>query len=153
MTDELDWNVAIYCFNEEKRLKGCLDSVIAALTGRRALITVVLNGSQDRSLDIAREAALAGGPIEIFQIAAADKSNAINQFIYTLRSPASAYGAVDGYAYIAATSFRAMEERLEADSHAMAVTGVCTNGRTMKLAAERTLKIGGQLHGQLHAFR
>jgi hypothetical protein len=153
MTDELDWNVAIYCLNEERRLRGCLDGVIAALTGRRALITVILNGSRDRSLAIAQEAARAGGAIEIFEIAAGDKSNAINQFIHTLRSPARAYGAVDAYAYIAPTSFRAMEDRLEADPSAIAVTGICTNGRTMRRVAESTLAIGGQLHGQLHAFR
>ena len=45
MSYELDWNVAVYCQNEEKRLQGCLERVIAALTGRRALITVILNGS------------------------------------------------------------------------------------------------------------
>ncbi len=153
MPDELDWNVAIYCSNEEKRLRGCLDTVITALAGRRALVTIILNGSRDRSLDIAREVASAQRPVEIFQIEIADKSNAINQFIHALRSPARAYGAVDGYAHIAATSFRAMEERLEADPHAMAVTGVCTNGRTMKLLAERALTEGGILGGQLHAFR
>jgi hypothetical protein len=152
VSDELDWNVAVYCANEERRLGGCLERVIAALTGRRALITVMLNGSRDCSLDVAREVA-AGGPIEIFRIEAGDKANAINQFMHRLRSPARFYGAVDGYAYIAATSFRAMEERLDTDARAMAVTGVCTNGRTMKLATETTLSVGGTLHGQLHAFR
>ena len=153
MSPELDWNVAVYCQNEEKRLQGCLERVITALTGRPALITVILNGSRDRSLEIARRVATAGGPIEIFQICSGDKSNAINQFIYTLRSPARVYGAVDGYAYIASASFRAMEERLEADARAVAVTGICANGRTMNLATQNTLTVGGQLHGQLHAFR
>ena len=153
MSYELDWNIAVYCQNEEKRLQGCLERVVAALTGRRALITVILNGSRDRSLDIARAVAMAEAPIEIFQIGSGDKSNAINQFIYALRSPARLYGAVDGYAYIASASFRAMEERLEADPHAVAVTGICSNGRTMNLATQNTLTVGGQLHGQLHAFR
>ena len=57
MSDELDWNVAVYCQNEEKRLQGCLDRVVAALSRAPALITVILNGSRDRSLDIAREVA------------------------------------------------------------------------------------------------
>ena len=46
-----------------------------------------------------------------------------------------------------------MEERLEVDPFAVAVTGICANGRTMNLATENTLMVGGQLHGQLHAFR
>ena len=149
MSYELDWNVAVYCQNEEKRLRGCLERVIAALAGRRALITVILNGSRDRSLDIAREIAMPGGPIEIFQIKSGDKSNANNQFIYALRSPAHAYGAVDGYAYITPASFRAMEERLAVVACAVAVTGICANGRTMNLATHNTLTVGGQLH----AFR
>ncbi len=153
MSYELDWNIAVYCQNEEKRLQGCLERVVAALAGRRALITVILNGSQDRSLDSARAVAMAGAPVEIFQIGSGDKSNAINQFIYALRSPARLYGAVDGYAYIASASFRAMEERLETDPHAVAATGICSNGRTMNLATQNTLTVGGQLHGQLHAFR
>lgn len=153
MAGLLDWNVAVYCANEAARLKGCLESVAAALAGRRALITVILNGSHDGSLEIARAAARAGAPIEIYQIAAADKSNAINQFYYTLRSPARAYAGVDGYVFIGSSSFRAMEERLGADAHAVAVTGVAVNGRTMKLAAEETITVGGRLNGQLHAFR
>ncbi len=91
--------------------------------------------------------------IQVFQISAGDKANAINQFVHKLRSPARAYGSVDGYAYIAPESFGAMEERLNNDPHAMAVTGICENGRTMKLATEQTLTVGGVLHGQFHAFR
>ena len=153
MPDELDWNVAVYCLNEEKRLQGCLDSVIAALAGCRALVTVVLNGSRDRSKDIACASAAAGNPVEVYQIAASDKANAINQFVYRLRSPARYYGAVDGYTRITPASFRALAARLAEDSRAVAATGVCTNGRTMKLATEETLTVGGRLHGQLHAFR
>jgi hypothetical protein len=153
MAELLDWNVAVYCVNEATRLRGCLDSIAAALAGRRAVITVILNGSRDRSLEVARAAANAGAPIEIFQIAMADKSNAINQFYYTLRLPARAYAGVDGYAFIGPDSFRAMEERLNADPHALAVTGVAANGRTMTRATKETLTVGGRLHGQFHALR
>lgn len=153
MRHELDWNVAIYCLNEEKRLRGCLESVLAALGECNALVTVILNGSRDGSADIARSFAAAGRPVELFRIAAGDKANAINQFNYRLRSPARAYGGVDGYVHVARGSFRAMEERLASDPAAVAVTGVCRNGRTMCLATQATLTVGGQLHGQLHSFR
>ncbi len=151
--DPLDWHVAVYSMNEEKRLGGCLERVLAALAGRRALVTVIVNGSRDRSLDIARDFAGAGSPIEIFRITTGDKANAINHFIYSLRSPARYYGAVDGYAHIAAKSFVAMEDRLTADPRVVAVSGVCTNGRTMRRESLGALTLGGRLYGPLHAFR
>lgn len=153
MQNELDWNVAVYCLNEDKRLRSCLESVLTALDGRSALVTVILNGSRDGSAEIAKSFATAGHPVQLFRITAGDKANAINQFNYHLRSPARIYGGVDGYAHVAPASFRAMEERLAVDPNAVAATGVCMNGRTMRLATEATLTVGGQLHGQLHSLR
>lgn len=153
MTDVLDWNVAVYGVNEGARLRGCLESVTAALDGSRALITVILNGSRDNSLEVVRAAARSGQPIEVFQIAAADKSNAINQFNHVLRSPARAYAGVDGYAWVGRRSFEAMQHRLDTDPHAMAVSAIATTGRTMRHTAASSLRTGGQLTGQLHASR
>lgn len=149
----LDWHVAVYCANEERRLGACLDSLAIALAGSRALVTVVLNGCDDDSLKIARAASHAGLPIEIVQIPFRDKANAINQFIYKLRAPARAYAGVDGYAAIGANAFRAMAERLRSTPHATAVTGVAANGRTMRKMGAQALRTGGVLHGQLHALR
>lgn len=153
MTDVLDWNVAVYGVNEGERLRGCLDSIAASLAGQRSLITVILNGSRDDSLKIALDAARAGQPVEVFQIAAADKSNAINQFNHALRSPARAYAGVDGYAYVGLKSFAAMRHKLDTDPHAMAVAAIATTGRTMRHTATAALRTGGQLGGQLHALR
>ena len=153
MTGVLDWNVAVYGVNEGARLRGCLESVTVALDGSRALITVILNGSRDNSLEIVRAAARSGQPIEVFQIAAADKSNAINQFNHVLRSPARAYAGVDGYAWVGRRSFEAMQHRLDTDPHAMAVSAIATTGRTMRHTAASSLRTGGQLTGQLHASR
>lgn len=148
----LDWNVAVYGVNEAARLRGCLDSVAAALSGSRALITVMLNGSRDGSLEIARAAARAGQPVEVFQISAADKSNAINQFNYALRSPARAYAGVDGYTFVGLKSFEAMRLRLDTDPHAMAVAAIATTGRTMQHTSA-ALQTGGRLSGGMYAMR
>jgi len=150
---ELDWNVAIYCANEAEQLREAIETVAAALRQYRALITVIVNGSRDGSLEVARTAVRDGWPVEVFQIKAGDKSNAINQFIHALRSPARAYGAVDGYVSVGPCSFSAMQARLQADPHILAVTGNAGTGRTMHLAAPETLLTGGRLHGQLHALR
>lgn len=129
----LDWHVAIYCSNEQDRIAACIASVANALAGRDALITVLLNGSSDDSLARARDAISrqTGAQGEIVRIAHGDKSNAINQFLHTLRQPAQAYGAVDGYATVGARSFQAMAARLSRDSAALAVSGVAISGRSM----------------------
>lgn len=153
MAEMLDWNVAVYVMNEGARLKGCLDSVASALPKGRALITVILNGSQDNSIDIVQAAAKSGQPVEAFQIAAADKSNAMNQFNHVLRSPARAYAGLDGYVHVEAGSFAAMQRRLDNDPHAMAVAAISTTGRTMRHMGAEALRTGGRLSGQMYALR
>ena len=153
MASTLDWHVAVYCSNEEQRLGACLNSLGVALAGRCALISVLLNGSSDQSLEIARAARAAGAPIEILQIPFRDKSNAINQFNYDLRVPAQAYAGVDGNVEVGASAFLAMEERLASAPHVVAVTGVAADGRTMREMGVQALRTGGVLHGQFHALR
>lgn len=147
-----DWNVAVYSANEADRLQACLRSIIAALAERRALITVIVNGARDASIEVASEFVRHAG-VQVFSIAYPDKSNAINQFIYRLRVPARAYAAVDGYAVIGSETFIAMENRLRMDRHALAVTGVAAKGRSMAEYSQEALRTGGRLHGQLHAIR
>ena len=149
----LDWNVAIYCMNEAPRLRRCLDSVRRALGDRRALVTVIFNGTTDDGIQIAEEAGRAGMAMEIWRIPSADKSNAINQFFYHLRKPARLYGAVDGYTEIGADAFGALERRLDASPHALAMSGSSTTGRSMQRFTRQTLAEGGRLHGQFHALR
>lgn len=153
--EPLDWNVAVYCMNERARLGECLRRITADLAGCRAVVTVIINGSTDGSLTVAQavaEAAVAGAPgIEIYTIAAADKANAINQFIHHLRHPARFYGEVDAYAFVSPGSFAALERRLSSLPIPNVVSGTCSNGRSMRAMTERTLK-GGLTHGQFHAF-
>jgi hypothetical protein len=153
MGDMLDWNVAIYCANEREHLRDCLTAAEKALAGKNGLITIILNGSNDDSLDIAREFVRKGAPAEVFQIQTGDKANAINQFVYRLRSPALAYGEIDGYATIGEKSFVAMEERFRVDQNAIALTGISVTGRTMVGESEKAVNEGGRLFGQFHAFR
>jgi hypothetical protein len=147
-----DWNVAVYSANEAARLQACLRSVTAALGARRALITVIANGARDGSVEIATDFAKHAG-VQVFSIDYPDKSNAINQFINRLRVPARAYAAVDGYSVVGAETFIAIENRLRVDPHALAVTGVALKGRSMAGSSQEALRVGGRLHGQLHAIR
>jgi glycosyltransferase involved in cell wall biosynthesis len=149
-----DVSVTVFCHNEAARIAACLSSIAAAGRHMRIGITVIANGTTDRSIDRAQDAFrknnLAG---RIYSIAHADKSNAINHSFYTLRQPARLHVFVDAYATIALDSFRGFATMLSSHQEAVAATGIAGNGRTMQAATEETLRQGGRLHGQLHALR
>lgn len=149
-----EWNAAVFCQNEAARIGACLRSIRAAAGGRRLLVTLIANGTSDDSVAVAVSAAQdCGLPLAVYRIEAADKSNAINRFYYDLRVPAAVYFFIDGYVTVNPAALEALAAGLAADPHANATTGVCINGRTMRLATQETLKHGGRLHGQLHALR
>ncbi len=149
-----DWNVAVFCQNEQDVIVSCLKAIDAAAAGRRVLVCLIVNGSTDESA--ARAADYARGSnldFMIVTIPAGDKSNAINAFNVILRVPARTYIYVDGYVTFTPTAFEGLAAELDRRPGAVAATGVCTNGRTMRHATRATLERGGVLHGQLHAFR
>jgi glycosyltransferase involved in cell wall biosynthesis len=149
-----DVSVTIFCHNEARRIGACIASIAGAGRHMRLAITVIANGTTDASIARA-QAALANNKLagRIYSIAHADKSNAINHSFTTLRQPARMHVFVDAYAIIAPDSFSGFAAMLSAHPEAVAATGIAGNGRTMKAATEETLKVGGRLHGQLHAFR
>lgn len=149
-----EWNVAVFCRNEQASISECIQSIVRASRTRRAIITLIVNGSTDNSAAVALEAAReSGATIAIYTIAHGDKANAMNCFFYELREPAAFYFFVDAYAKISARALEAMETCLTTRPDLVATTGVASNGRTMRSRTEPTLTQGGQLHGQLHALR
>jgi hypothetical protein len=149
-----DWNVAVFCRNERWSIVRCIESIADASRDRRALITLIVNGSSDDSAALALDAAERRAiPIAVWTIAHGDKANAINRFFHELREPARYYFFIDAYAKIGAGSMAVMESLLAVNPDAMAATGVASNGRTMVQDTERTLTEGSRLHGQLHALR
>jgi glycosyltransferase involved in cell wall biosynthesis len=149
-----DISVAVFCQNEAARIGACLSSIASAGRGFRLGVTVIANGSTDDSLARALTTLRAEQlPARLYAIAHGDKSNAINHSFYTLRQAARLHVFIDGYAVIAPDAFSGFAAALSANKHAVAATGVSGNGRTMKTATEETLRDGGRLHGQLHAFR
>ncbi len=149
-----DWNIAVFCRNEERSIAACIESIAQASYARRALITLVINGCTDDS----RQAALAaagrcGAALSVHVIAHGDKANAMNRFFYDLREDAGLYFFVDAYATIAPTSLDALDSALAHRPRAVAATGIAANGRTMRRRSAAVLTQGGQLHGQFHALR
>jgi len=154
--ERYEWQIAVFCHNERGRIAACLRSISAAIGSRRALITLIVNGSTDGS----EAAALAvredlGAPAQIFRIDHADKSNAINRFLYdrTFRAEAGLYFFVDGSVTIGTQALAATAARLAACPFALAATGVASNGRTATPRQQAAIEAGGVLRGQFYALR
>jgi hypothetical protein len=150
----IEWQVAVFCHNERRRIAACLASVAAAIGSRRGVITLLLNGSTDGS----EAAALAGraglgAALQVFSIPHADKSNAINVFIHDLRGEAGLYLFVDGAVTIGRDAMAAMAARLAACPGAVAASGVAGNGRTEVRGNRVAVETGGRLRGQFFALR
>jgi len=148
-----EWNIAIFARNEAATIATCINSVADAIGDHRAVITLVVNGSSDRSAETAWQTAQKRGmPIRIYTMPYPDKANAINRFYYELREPAAVYFFVDAHVKVGTLAFEAMARLLSEDPERRAATGVAVSGRTMPLATEATLRQGGIVHGQLHAL-
>ena len=151
-----EWQIAVFCRNEEHRIADCLKSISAAIGSRSARITLIVNGSTDGSeknaLAAQREIA---APIEIFRIRYGDKSHAINSVFYDrqIRLDADAYFFIDGYVTIGTHALTAMADGLGHSSIAVAASGVARNGRTMSRNNPLQPADGGVLRGALYALR
>jgi glycosyltransferase involved in cell wall biosynthesis len=154
MATQWDWNVAVFCRNEQASIARCIASIAEAGRAHRTIITLIVNGSSDDSAATALAAASRhGAAIAIYTIPHGDKANAMNRFYYELREDAALYFFVDAYARISATALAEMAACLTTRPDIVAATGIATNGRTMQRRSILALVEGGQLHGQLHALR
>lgn len=149
-----DWHVAIYCHNERENVVRSIASVLTAIGSRPAVLSVVVNGSSDgsaeRAAGVLAEVAV---PATVHVIDHADKSNAINQFLYRLRLPGRLCFGVDAHCTIAPAALADLATCLAANPEAQASTGVAGNGRTMRAETVSGAAQGGRLNGPLYALR
>ncbi len=150
----LDASIAVFCHNEAARIRACIASLAAASRQQRVVLTVIANGCTDDSAAQAlQEARSQGLRARIYTIAHGDKSNAINHSLDGLREPAAMHVFVDGYVTIGPDALTGLAGALAADPHALAATGIASNGRTMAAETTAALRDGGRLNGNLYALR
>src|SRR5439155_10133180 len=149
-----DWQVAVFGLNEARRLGDCIKSIAGAARGWRVLVTVILNGTTDNSAAVALDAARSCLiPLDVYWIKYADKSNAINAFLYDLRAPSRFHCCVDAYVTIGPATLSGFAHCWATHPEARAATGICLNGRSEALASDQILSIGGALRGQLFSLQ
>ncbi|MGB3472659.1 MAG: glycosyltransferase [Erythrobacter sp.] len=138
--------IVVLAHNEERRIARCLASL--PLRDAGIYVHVVVNGSTDRTAEIARE--FAG--VQVHEYKQGGKSRSWNRFVLDEVDPAGAYILVDGDAEITPGSIDALIEALDVNPHANAVAGMPRNGRGANAYRAAMIRDNG-LFGDLYALR
>lgn len=144
--------VAIFAHNEAQRIAACLGSL--PLDRRDMRFHLLINGSTDRTAEIARRIAGDRPSLVIHELTLGGKARTWNRFVHDI-VPATIPDMVvfmDGDAEIAPGSFEAMARALETQPGTNAIAGMPLNGRS-HLAYQAMIRSEGGLFGDLYALR
>jgi glycosyltransferase involved in cell wall biosynthesis len=120
--------VTVLAHNEQMRIARCLRSLPLGDPG--VAIHVVVNGSVDRTADIAREFAVRTANVTVHEYREGGKSRSWNRFVLDeLPEFHRAHIFADGDAEIVPGSIAALALALKASPHANAASGLPRNGR------------------------
>ena len=150
--ERLDFDIAVFAVNEAATISACIQSIDRACAGRKAHVSVLLNGTTDNTTAILRALRLSHVTMTVYSFPVADKANAINHFLYHLRRNARVHIGVDAYTRIGEGSFRAIANALDADRHALIASALPVSGRSATVVATNTMK-GGMVNGQCYGLR
>jgi glycosyltransferase involved in cell wall biosynthesis len=143
--------VAVLAHNEERRIQTCLNSL--PLGEPDVIIHVVVNGSSDRTAELAREVAAQAGNVTVHDYPFGGKSRSWNRFVFDdLAVFSRTHVFVDGDAQLLPGSVRALAQALRDNPTANAASGMPMNGR--KAAAYRSAMVRDHgLFGDLYAVQ
>lgn len=145
--DRVNTIIAVLAHNEERRIAACLASLPLSEPG--VAVHVVVNGSRDRTAQIAR--GFAG--VAIHEYAEGGKSRSWNRFVLdTPGLAADSYVFVDGDAEVLPGSIAALVQALAENPDANAAAGMPRNGRNAE-AYRREMIASRGLFGDLYALR
>ena len=139
--------VAVLAHNEERRIARCLGSL--PLGDADVDVHVVVNGSSDRTAEIAR----GFGGVTVHEYYQGGKARSWNRFV--LETPdlcARTFVFVDGDAELVPGSIRALDQALALSHSANAASGLPANGRRVE-AYRRGLVSSHGMFGDLYALR
>ena len=128
--------IAVPCWNEEKTLKGTLDSLLALEYPKDKLFIIVVDdGSKDTTLSIAREYE-ANYPENVLALTKKNggKHTAVNLALE--RSTSDLFGCLDADSFVAPNALRTIVSYFEHHKEAMAVTP-CIHIKSPKTIIQR----------------
>jgi len=140
--------VAVLAHNEERRIAACLASLPLGEPG--IAVHVVVNGSSDRTAQIARD--MGQGRVTVHDWAQGGKSRSWNRFMFdTPGVEGDCFVFVDGDALVTPGSIRALADALAAEPGANAAAGLPCNGRRAESYRTQMMASRG-LFGDLYAL-
>lgn len=113
-----NWSVAIFAARETaETLSRCIRAALAACSGHRPVIDVLVNGNRELAQAIADggwgKLAVPDGRVRIWSIAAGDKAHVWNEYLRRIWPVGRTALFIDGYARMRADALAPLEERLE----------------------------------------
>ena len=139
--------IIVLAHNEERRIAACLASLPSedASVG----VTVVVNGSSDRTADIVRDHGTRG--VRLVEYQQGGKARSWNRFVLDEAPEADVYVCVDGDAVLAPGSVGALGQCLERNPEANAAAALPLNGRS-KAFYQRSMQVSQGLFGDCYAL-
>jgi len=138
--------IVVMAHNEERRIATCLSSLPLSEDG--VTVHVIVNGSNDRTAEIAR----GFDGAQVHEYAAGGKARSWNRFMLDEALPAETYIFVDGDAQIMPGSIHALQVTLANYCNANAASGMPRNGRGVEQYRQDIIQEHG-LFGDLYALR
>ena len=143
--------IAVLAHNEERRIARCLNSL--PLTDANVAIHVLVNGSSDRTAQIASEIAAKASNVIVHDWPEGGKARSWNRFVFdVLAEPHDVHIFADGDAEARAGSIAALVKSLRDQPHANAAAALPMNGRGAAAYKAAMRRYHG-LWGDLYALR
>lgn len=158
------WTVAIFAARETvPTLGSCLQAALVSCAGRRAVIDVLVNGSQaladqfsEHVDELKRNRSMrqpeGNASVRVWFIPFGDKAHAWNVYLHTIWPGGDVGFFVDGYVQVRPDALNLLDDGLKAGTGVLGATGIPTSGRSAATLAKQMLTEGG-MHGNLHAIR
>ncbi|MBE9637075.1 glycosyltransferase family 2 protein [Salipiger mangrovisoli] len=146
-------SVAIFAYNEEAAIIRSLEAVVAAGLAPEDRVTVLVNGTRDRTLERVAEFGARDPRFSGVDIAFGDKANAWDVYVHSLApAEAAAHVFIDGDVRVSEGALDRMRAAMDAHPEALAFSGLPRGGRRSAGWAERVLKNHG-LPGNFYMLR
>jgi glycosyltransferase involved in cell wall biosynthesis len=143
--------VAIFAYKEERRIEACFLSL--PLDRTDIDFHVLVNGSHDRTAELARSSARTRANVHVHDLHPRGKARTWNHFVFDIdQGRHDVIIFMDGDATIKPGSLNALADTLAAYPYANAASGMPLNGRN-HLAYQAELKQDRGLFGDLYALR